>query len=199
MSSKNNQSMEGTMMEEDIPYAPENPLPTSPEDLKHEDPKQLLKIIDALRKQLDDANARAEKNWDMALRAKAEGENMAKRLKLDVEAAHKFGSRKLLEELIPVLDTFEQACQVNMHPDSVSAMIDGVSLTMKLFVDTLAKQGVEQIDPLGLPFNPSQHEAISMQPSKDFAPNTVMQVFQKGYQLNGRLVRPARVIVSLPG
>lgn len=183
-------------MEEDIPYEPEN-LNSAVADV--EDPKQLLKIVDNLRKQLDEANARAEKNWDMALRAKADGDNLAKRLKQDVESAHKFGSRKLLEDMIPVLDTFEQACQVNASSDAMTAMVDGINLTMKLFLDTLAKHGVEQLDPAGQLFNPAVHEAIAMQPSPEFAPNMVMQVFQKGYQLNGRLVRPARVIVALAG
>jgi molecular chaperone GrpE len=174
---------------EEMPYEPHVATENT------EDPRALLQTIDALRKQLDDVQLRADRNWDMALRAKADGENLAKRLKMDVENAHKFGATKLLEEMIPVLDAFEQAILIE-NDGANAAVSEGIKLTMKLFLDTLTKNGVQQINPMGQMFNASLHEAISMQPSKEVAANTVTQVFQKGYQLNGRLVRPARVIVA---
>ena len=135
---------------------------------------------------------------DQLLRSIAEMENVRRRAQRDVENAHKFAVEKLLADLFPVVDSMEKAIETaeNSEPgEDTKAIVEGVSLSLKLFVDTLAKAGVEQIDPLGQPFDPQLHEAMAMVPNPDAEPNTVMEVMQKGYVLNGRLTRAAKVIV----
>lgn len=149
---------------------------------------------EALELKLTDAEQRAHQCWDQATRAMAELENVRRRAERDVAQAHLYGLEKFVKEVIPVIDSLEQALQlVDEHADQ--AMYDGLSLTMKLFLSATAKFQVEQLDPMGAPFNPQEHEAMSMQES-DAPPSTVVMVFQKGYKLNDRLIRPARVIVS---
>ncbi|WP_367605982.1 nucleotide exchange factor GrpE [Legionella sp. W05-934-2] len=150
---------------------------------------------EALEEKLFETEQRVQENWDAAIRAKAELENVRRQAERDVERAHKFGTSKLIESLLPVIDSLEQALQLAIENED-TAMQEGLELTMKVFLDALEKQGVVQIDPVGEVFNPERHEAISMQPSKDAEPNTVLNVFQKGYELNGRVIRAARVIVS---
>ena len=132
---------------------------------------------------------------DQLLRQMAEVENIKRRAGRDVENAHKFATEKLLNELFPVLDSLEKAVETAGATEGAEAIAEGVSLSLKLFVDTLAKNGVEQIDPLGQPFDPQLHEAMTMVPNPDAEPNSVMDVMAKGYILNGRLVRAAKVIV----
>ena len=132
---------------------------------------------------------------DQVLRATAEMENVRRRAQRDVEAAHKFAVEKLIDGLFPVLDSLEKAVETAAGTDGAQAIAEGVELSLKLFNDTLAKSGVEQIDPLGEPFDPQLHEAMTMVPNPDAEPNSVMDVMQKGYVLNGRLVRAAKVIV----
>lgn len=148
-----------------------------------------------LEEQLFAAEQRAQENWDSAVRAKAELENVRRQSDRDVERAHKFGTAKLIESLIPVIDSLEQALQLAIQNND-TAMQEGLELTMKVFIDALSKHGVVQIDPVGEAFNPERHEAMSMQPSEDVDHNAVLTVFQKGYELNGRVIRPARVIVA---
>lgn len=144
----------------------------------------------------DDAgNEELIKLKDQLLRSMAEMENIKRRAARDVENAHKFAVEKLLGELLPVLDSFEKAEETAAATEGSEAIAEGVSLSLKLFVDTLAKAGVEQIDPLGVPFDPQEHEAMTMVPNPDAEPNSVMDVMAKGYKLNGRLVRAAKVIV----
>ena len=132
---------------------------------------------------------------DQLLRAVAEMENIKRRATRDVEQAHKFAVEKLINDLFPVIDSLEKAVETANATEGADAIAEGVSLSLKLFVDTLAKSGVEQIDPLGEPFDPQVHEAMTMVPNPDAEPNSVMDVMQKGYVLNGRLVRAAKVIV----
>ena len=132
---------------------------------------------------------------DQLLRAMAEMENVKRRAARDVEHAHKFAVEKLLNDLFPVVDSLEKAVETASVTDGAEAIAEGVGLSLKLFVDTLAKSGVEQIDPLGEPFDPQLHEAMTMVPNPDAEPNSVMEVMQKGYILNDRLVRAAKVIV----
>lgn len=161
------------------------------ESLSHPD-------YEALQKQLTEAEAKAHDNWEKAVRATAEMENIRRRAERDVENAHKFGEEKLIKSLLPVVDSLEQALQAagNEADDASLAMKQGLELTMKLFVDTLEKAQVKQLDPQGEAFDPQQHEAMSMQPAGDAKPGTVLVVFQKGYTLNERVIRPARVIVA---
>ena len=131
---------------------------------------------------------------DQALRAQAEMENIKRRAKRDVEHAHKFALERFTNDLLPVVDSLEKALESEGTEDA-AAVIEGVALAHKLFVTTLEKSSVTQIDPLGEPFNPEFHEAMAMVENPDAEPNSVMDVMQKGYTLNGRLIRAAKVIV----
>lgn len=149
----------------------------------------------ALQEQLTLAEKTAHENWEKSVRAMAELDNVRRRASIDVTNAHRYGAEKLLTSLLPVVDSLQQALQL-AEKASDTAMHEGLELTMKLFLDVLQKSDVQEIDPMGLPFNPQEHEAMSMQEVPGTAPNTVIAVFQKGYKLNDRLIRPARVIVS---
>lgn len=148
-----------------------------------------------LEAQLLTIEQKSQENWEKAVRAKAELENVRRQAQRDVENAHKFGTSKLIESLIPVIDSLEQALTLAIQNDD-QPMQEGLELTLKVFMDTLTKQGVVQIDPIGEIFNPERHEAMTMQPNKEVANNTVLTVFQKGYELNGRVIRAARVVVA---
>ncbi len=132
----------------------------------------------------------------------AEGENVKRRATKDVENAHKFALDKFVADLLPVVDSLDKAVDAAASlasdaPDgSADAFSEGVALSLKLALDTLRKHGVEQLNPLGEPFNPQQHEAMAMVPNPDAEPNSVMDVMQPGYELNGRLVRAAMVVVA---
>ena len=120
---------------------------------------------------------------------------MRRRAEREVSNAHRYGIEKIVISLLPVVDSLEQALQLaDKHADA--GMHEGLELTMKLFVDALAKYGVHQLDPLGETFDPQQHEAMTLQASADAEPNTILAVFQRGYVLNDRVIRPARVVVA---
>lgn len=147
-----------------------------------------------LEDKLTEMEQKAFQYRDQATRAMAEADNVRRRAERDVSQAHLYSLEKFAKELLPVIDSLEQALQlVDEHADQ--AMYDGLSLTMKLFLNVLEKFQVTQIDPLNAPFNPQEHEAMSMQDS-DVPASTVLVVFQKGYKLNDRVIRPARVVVS---
>ena len=133
---------------------------------------------------------------DAALRAQADVENMRRRAARDVENAHKFALERFAEGLLPVIDSLEKSVESAAEAADAAAVSEGVALCLKLFLDTLAKNGIEQVDPLGEPFDPSRSEAMAMVENPDAEPNSVMEVMQKGYALNGRLVRAAKVIVA---
>jgi molecular chaperone GrpE len=148
-----------------------------------------------LEQQLTLAEQKAHENWEKSVRALAEVENIRRRTEREVANAHRYALEKFATSLLPVMDSLEQALQLaSQHGDD--AMREGLELTIKLMIDTLEKHGVKQIDPIGEVFNPQLHEAMSMQPSDSAEPNTVLTVFQKGYLLNDRMIRPARVIVA---
>ncbi len=151
-----------------------------------------------LKEQLSEAEAKMNEHKESAVRAAAEAENVRRRSERDVQNAHKFALDGFVQALLPVLDGLEQGLSQNASHEESIAMKQGMELTLKMFIDVLAKKQVEQLDPVGQVFNPEFHEAMSMQPSAEHEPNTIMAVFQKGYTLNGRLVRPARVVVSKP-
>lgn len=134
---------------------------------------------------------------EQALRSHAEAQNARRRAEQDVEKARKFALEKFVAELLPVADNLERAIAAGNEDDEAQkAVLEGVQLTYKSLLDTLKKFQVEAIDPEGEPFNPELHQAMSMVPNPDVEPNTVLNVFQKGYTLYGRLVRPAMVVVS---
>ncbi|MEM7611922.1 MAG: nucleotide exchange factor GrpE [Pseudomonadota bacterium] len=143
------------------------------------------------------AEAKAAENWEKYVRAVAELDNVRKRARRDVENAHKYGIERFAGELLAVTDSLEAGLAAGEAADA-GALREGSEATLKLFVTTLTKFGIEQLDPHGEPFDPEQHEAMTMVPSPDVEPNTVIDVIQKGYSLNGRLIRPARVIVAAP-
>ena len=134
---------------------------------------------------------------EQLLRTEAEAQNTRRRAEQDVEKARKFALEKFVNELLPVADNLERAIEAgNPEDESQKGMIEGVELTLKSLQDSLKKFNVEPVNPEGEPFDPQLHQAMSMVPNPDVEPNTVLNVFQKGYTLNGRLVRPAMVVVS---
>jgi len=152
-----------------------------------------------LQAALDAATTRADENWEKLLLAKAEVENIRRRTQKDIEKAHRFSVEKFAKEMLPVVDSLEMGlASVDASEGDVVAIKEGMELTHKQLLASLEKSGVKQINPEGESFNPDLHQAISMVPSPDHEPNTVIQVFQKGYTLNERLLRPAMVIVSQP-
>ncbi|WP_417596311.1 nucleotide exchange factor GrpE [Oceanospirillum sp.] len=133
---------------------------------------------------------------DQVLRAHADAQNARRRAEQDVEKAHKFALEKFTKELLPVIDSLERAIEAFDQNDAPAALREGVEMTLSMFVSTLDKFNVEPVNPQGEPFDPQFHEAMSMVPNPEVEPNTVIAVMQKGYLLNGRLVRPAMVMVS---
>ena len=134
---------------------------------------------------------------DQTLRTQAEMQNLRRRVDRDVENAHKFALEKFVGELLPVVDNLERAlAAIDADDANLSAEREGIELTLKSFLGVLEGHKVKQVEPTGEHFNPDFHQAISMVPNPDVAANTVMEVFQKGYTLNDRLVRPAMVVVS---
>ncbi|MCG6967413.1 MAG: nucleotide exchange factor GrpE [Chromatiaceae bacterium] len=150
-----------------------------------------------LSKLLEQARAKADEHFQQMVRAHAELDNLKKRHARDLENAHKFALDKFVAELLGVRDSLELGHNAAQDPAAdVNKLREGTELTLKMLGDAMAKFGVEQIDPINQPFNPEFHQAMSMQPRADVPPNTVVAVVQKGYTLNGRLVRPAMVLVS---
>jgi molecular chaperone GrpE len=143
---------------------------------------------------LAEVQAKADENWERYLRALAEADNIRKRAGRDVENAHKFALERFGKELLGVKDTLEMGLAV--EGASVESLLEGSNATLKLLATTLERFGIVEVDPAGEPFDPEFHEAISMQPSDDVEPGSVVAVVQKGYTLNGRLLRPAMVIVA---
>ncbi len=144
---------------------------------------------------LAEMKALADENWDKYVRAAAELENVRKRASRDVENAHKFALERLCSELLAVRDSLEMGLAAADKADAQS-LLEGKKATLKLLTATMERFGVVELDPQGEPFDPQEHEAMTMQPSADVEPGSVLSVFQKGYALNGRLLRPARVVVA---
>lgn len=165
--------------------APESSVEAEQPDIVSEDERSELELM----------TAKADENWDRYLRSAAELENVRKRASRDVENAHRFALERFSRELLAVKDSLEMGLAAADNA-SVESLLEGSQATLKIFGSTLQQFGVEQLDPAGEPFDPEFHEAISMQPSDDVEPGSVVAVVQKGYSLNGRLLRPAMVIVA---
>ncbi len=150
---------------------------------------------DVLAAKVEELEQALKEAKDQALREAAEAQNVRRRAEQDIDKARKFALEKFVKELLPVVDSLEKALE-SMGEDASEVHREGVSMTLKLQLDTLAKFGVEAVEPQGEPFDPQYHEAMAMVPSPDVEPNSVIEVMQKGYLLNGRLVRPAMVVVS---
>jgi molecular chaperone GrpE len=161
--------------------------------------EQLLSepTIEELKQQLAEAEQKAQENWDKAVRAMAEMENLKRRTQKDLESAHKFALEGFAKELLPVLDSLILGLQAATGDSpEVEKFRVGSELTIKQFESVFAKFNIETIDPIGQPFNPEHHQAMSVQAVEGVEPNTVVNVFQRGYLLNGRLLRPAMVVVA---
>ncbi len=152
--------------------------------------------VETLQALLEKEKENAQTNRDAALRAQAEMENLRKRTARDVESAHKYALEKFVHELLPILDSLSLGMNAAESAENVDELREGMDLTLKMFNDALDKFGVKEIDPQGEKFTPEQHEAISMQEIEGSESGTVVSVMQKGYELNGRLVRPAMVVVA---
>lgn len=149
--------------------------------------------VQALQSALAAAEARALESKDLYMRALAEVDNVRKRAARDIEQAHKFALERFANNLIGVKDSLELGLTTAATADALKS---GTEATLKLLTKAFEQAGLVELTPLGEPFNPELHEAMIMQPSTEHVPNSVVQVIQKGYQLNGRLLRPARVIVA---
>lgn len=151
--------------------------------------------LERLQQALNAAEERAKGHWDQYMRAVADLDNVRKRAQRDIEAANRYGLEKFAAELLPVRDSLELALQSADKAD-IRALKQGTEATLQLLAKALEKLGVVVINPAGEPFDPARHEAMLAQPSSTVEPNSVLQVVQPGYELNGRLLRPARVIVA---
>ncbi len=148
-----------------------------------------------LERALAQAEAKAQENWNSYLRAVAEMENIRRRAQRDVESAHKFGLEKFAQELLAVKDSLEMGVEAGATADAAS-LLAGKEATLRLLNRAFEKYGIVEVNPAGAPFDPQKHEAIAMQESPTAEPGSVLAVIQKGAELNGRLLRPARVIVA---
>lgn len=152
--------------------------------------------VETLQALLEKEKEQSQSNRDAALRAQAEMENLRKRTTRDIENAHKFALDKFINELLPVIDSLRLGIDASENAEQVDELREGMNLTLKMFIGAIEKFGVKEIDPLDEKFNPEQHEAVSMQEIEGSESGTVVTVMQKGYELNGRLVRPAMVVVA---
>jgi len=150
-----------------------------------------------LAAKLAEAEAKAAENWDQLVRTKAEMENIRRRSERELANAHKFALEKFAQELLPVIDSMEMGVAAAQDENTdVSKLREGTEMTLKMFEAAIDKFGIKGVHPHGEAFNPEHHQAMSMIDSQEHEPNTVIDVMQKGYLLNERLVRPAMVVVS---
>jgi molecular chaperone GrpE len=163
----------------------------------HEAISEEQERINELELALVTAKATVADQKDSVIRAKAEVDNVRRRAAQDVEKARKFALEKFSAEMLTTVDNLERALQsIDKEDESKQGVIEGIELTLQGLISSLEKFGVKAVDPQDQPFNPEFHQAMSMQEVPDVAPNTVIAVMQKGYELNGRLIRPAMVMVS---
>ena len=152
--------------------------------------------LQTLRTELEQSQAKAEENWNLYLGARADADNIKKRAERDVQNAHKFALEKFVCELLPVKDSLELGISAAAETTDVEKIKEGSELTLKMLSTLIEKFAIHEINPIGEKFDPAQHEAMAMQPTTDAESHTVLQVVQKGYTLNERLLRPAMVIVA---
>lgn len=179
----------------------ENPMPEAEGDVVNADVEVELNTDpsladDNLAEQLAAAEAKAAENWDQFVRAKAEADNAMKRAQREIENARKFAVERFAGDLLTVVDSIDMGLQAASDDADVTSLREGMELTQKQLATVLERFNVETLNPVGEKFNPEFHEAMTMVPSPEHEPNSVMDVIQKGYTLNGRLLRPARVVVA---
>jgi molecular chaperone GrpE len=163
------------------------PEPAEPVDVENESPEE----------QLQQAQATIKDYWDQVVRMRAEVENNRKRAERDVENAHKYALKNFVDSLLPVIDSMEMGhTAANAENATLESLREGSELTMTMFAQVLERSGLQQINPLGEKFDPEKHQAISMVEVPDAKPNSVIEVMQKGFSLNDRLIRPAMVVVA---
>ena len=178
------------------PAAPPEPEPQPAGAEDQAAPATPVVDIEALRAELEQAVEQAEAERERALRTRAEMENLRKRAARDVENAHKYALQGFVGELLPIMDSLQLGLAAAGDTEAVRDLREGMALTLKMFSAALEKFGVRVIDPLDEKFNPEQHEAVSMQEAEGRESGTVISVMQKGYELNGRLIRAATVMVA---
>lgn len=150
--------------------------------------------------QMEELQEKLRQAEEDVLRVKAQEQNSLRRAALDVEKARKFALESFVKELLPVVDNLERAlASADSDRENTEAVVEGVELTLKSLLSALEKNNVQPLDPAGEPFNPEQHQAMASVENAEVEANTVVEVFQKGYELNGRLIRPAMVVVSKTG
>ena len=186
--------------EENLATETQGSAEPSKEEINAEIEAELLDEMDSAQEQppaSEELLEQVAKANDQVLRVQAEMQNVRRRAERDVENAHKFALDKFAADLLPVVDNLERAlAAIESSDEGQKAVAEGLELTLKSFIEVLARFKIQAIDPAGQPFDAELHQAVSMVPNPDLEPNTVMDVFQKGYTLNGRLVRPAMVVVS---
>ena len=165
-----------------------------------EDPlKEAIARVQELEEQLKaQVEETSKKEQDLLLRTRAEIDNMRRRSEQDIEKAHKFALEKFSKDILNTIDNLERALATpaNKEDENIKALFDGVELTLKELLSTVSRFGVEPVGVVGDTFNPDLHQAISMQPAEGFTTNQITTVLQKGYTLNGRVIRPAMVMVA---
>tara|TARA_B100002049_G_scaffold233263_1_gene213633 strand:- start:1019 stop:1666 length:648 start_codon:yes stop_codon:yes gene_type:complete len=176
----------------------ENPDPqeTKAEEMSSEEVTDAT-LEEALKKLVDAEEVASRANDDL-LRVQAEMQNLRRRSEQDIEKAHKYSQEKFSTELLSVMDNLERAlaAAANHEDDTVKAIYEGVDLTLKSFTDCFNRFHIEAVDPMGEPFDPQLHQAMTIIENAEVEPNTVIEVMQKGYTLHGRVIRPAMVVVS---
>ncbi|MDO5054078.1 nucleotide exchange factor GrpE [Pasteurella oralis] len=190
MSAKEQQIENEEVIQEEVEL--EQPI----EEVIEEDPlEEAIARVQELEAQLEQT---VKKEQDLLLRTRAEIDNIRRRTEQDVEKAHKFALEKFSKDILNTIDNLERALATpaNLEDESVKALFDGVELTLKELLSTVARFGVEPVGVVGETFNPELHQAISMQPMEGFETNQITVVLQKGYLLNGRVIRPAMVMVA---
>ena len=179
---------------------PESQVETEGETVNEQPHTELTEhefTVEELKQALAQAEQKAQENWDKAVRAQAEMENLKRRTQKDLEDAHKFALTGFAKELLSVLDSLVLGLHAATGDSpEVQKFLEGSELTIKQFESVFAKFKIEAIDPIGQPFNAELHQAMAMHAVEGAEPNTVINVFQKGYMLNGRLLRPAMVLVA---
>lgn len=199
-SSAANDQAESAEIENEQTTAEQRTVEQSKDELNAEIEAELLDEIEAEQEEQPGSEQLLEqvaKANDQVLRVQAEMQNMRRRAERDVESAHKFALDKFAADLLPIVDNLERAlAAIDAADEGQKSVAEGLELTLKSFMEVLVRYKIEAIDPAGQPFDAELHQAVSMVPNPDLEANTVMDVFQKGYTLNGRLVRPAMVVVS---
>jgi len=175
---------------------PSNMPASGPDEKTEVLPETAVQLVEMerLKSELLASEERAKTHWDQYMRALAEMDNIRKRAAKDLEGTRQFAVEKFAQDLIGVKDSLELAL-ANAGKADVASLVEGQSATLRQLAKAFEKAQIEEVNPEGLPFNPELHEAMMAQPS-DAPPNTVLAVIQRGYTLNGRLLRPARVVVS---